>query len=1192
MFSSLAQAETLTASLPMDGPGQAIAVNPATNKIYLTNAPEGVLVVDGATNVTTKVGGSTSPTALALNPLSNKIYAVNSGSNNVTVIDGGNNSTVTVVVGTNPIAVAVNPVTNKIYVADNADVTVIDGTNNSKTNISSILLPSCIAVNPVTNKIYVPGNTGFSYGVTVINGADNTTSFVATGLNPDAIAVNPVTNKIYVANQASGTVTVINGADNTTATVSAGTNPIAVGLNPVTNKIYVANQGDGTHASAVTVIDGGNNTTTTVNAGISPEAVAVDSVTNRIYVTNLDDSNLTVIDGTTNTAKNLSIGSTGNTVEFAVATNPITNKIYVGTGVISGFSITSSVAVVDGATNTTATLAAVAPQRAVAVNPASNRIYAVSPTGNAVTVINGVTDTVMDTVITGTNPQALAINPATNKIYVANHDSNSLTVINGANDTTTTVAVNASPSALAVDPVTNRIYVVYDNNSIMDVFDGATDTPTAYAILPSGSVAVAVNPVSNKVYALSASGNSVTVIDGASTTTTTIVAGTTPLAIAVNPVTNKIYVANYASNNVTVINGADNTTTTVAVGSGPIAVAVNPVSNRVYVSDVLSNDVAVIDGLTNAVTPVTVGTHPADVQVDPVTNRIYVANRGSNNVTFIDGPTNVANNINTASTPFALGINPATGKIYTTMSSNNILSVITEQKVQPSLLATTIAPLPENQFIFPGSPTFNFAIDTAVLPVQGVYFQPDTWQGLWAKASGSGDNFSGTAPALLPGIHIVYAYAVDSQFADSIQPGNSNGGQSSPIPGAMVAYVFVVRPAPTTTILSLAGGQNPAVYGQILTFSATVSDGAGTPTGVADYTLFGVFGGAFLLGMQTLDGNGQAQLSYATLAPGDYQITASYEGNSVYGSSTSSRLNLTVNRAASSTAVTGTTSAIYGQPVTLIASVLPQFTGTPIGKVHFYDGATLMGTATLSSGSATLITSTLSGGAHSITAVYDGDTNFMDSDSSASLLTVTVSRATSTAGISLLLGSNPSTYGVPLFFQAVVTPQFSGTPGGQVTFKDGNTVIGTHALINGQAIITVATLVIGAHSITAIYSGDGNFTGSTSSALSQTVNAGSGTATTVTLSFFPTVQPNTRLFGRAVAYIATVSPSTATGSIYFIDGNTLVGSGALSNSGSAVFIANQFTVGRHSITAAYGGDGTYSSNVSVPGVFYRSPRPH
>ena len=58
------------------------------------------------------------------------------------------------------------------------------------------------------------------------------------------------------------------------------------------------------------------------------------------------------------------------------------------------------------------------------------------------TVIDGATNTTA-TVAPG-DPCAVAVNPVTNKIYVANDDSNNVTVIDGANNTTTTVAAGNS----------------------------------------------------------------------------------------------------------------------------------------------------------------------------------------------------------------------------------------------------------------------------------------------------------------------------------------------------------------------------------------------------------------------------------------------------------------------------------------------------------------------------------------------------------------------------------------------------------------------------------------------------------------------------------------------------------------------------------------------------------------------------
>jgi len=64
------------------------------------------------------------------------------------------------------------------------------------------------------------------------------------------------------------------------------------------------------------------------------------------------------------------------------------------------------------------------------------------------------------------------------------------------------------------------------------------------------------------------------------------------------------------------------------------------------------------------------------------------------------------------------------------------------------------------------------------------------------------------------------------------------------------------------------------------------------------------------------------------------------------------------------------------------------------------------------------------------------------------------------------------------------TPPITGT----VTFKDGATVLATRTLSSGTATFTTSTLAVGKHSITAVYGGDADLTGSTSKVLTQTVN--------------------------------------------------------------------------------------------------------
>jgi hypothetical protein len=76
-----------------------------------------------------------------------------------------------------------------------------------------------------------------------------------------------------------------------------------------------------------------------------------------------------------------------------------------------------------------------------------------------------------------------------------------------------------------------------------------------------------------------------------------------------------------------------------------------------------------------------------------------------------------------------------------------------------------------------------------------------------------------------------------------------------------------------------------------------------------------------------------------------------------------------------------------GESVTFTASVAPEFSGTPTGKVAFYDGTTLLKTVALSGGEAKFTTSKLASAPHSITATYNGSTSF---DGSSASLTQTV----------------------------------------------------------------------------------------------------------------------------------------------------------------------------------------------------------
>jgi len=182
--------------------------------------------------------------------------------------------------------------------------------------------------------------------------------------------------------------------------------------------------------------------------------------------------------------------------------------------------------------------------------------------------------------------------------------------------------------------------------------------------------------------------------------------------------------------------------------------------------------------------------------------------------------------------------------------------------------------------------------------------------------------------------------------------------------------------------------------------------------------------------------------------------------------------------------------AVFGQPVSLLATALPVSGGTrvPGGSVTFWDGAVALGTALLDQKSpdqAGLVVPSLAVGSHHITAVYAGDGTFVDSVSAGPVLQVSPAGTTTT----LASTANPSRDATPVTFTVRVAPQApgTGTPTGSITLSDGSTTLGTAPLVQGLASLTATLVGPGVHTIAAAYGGDADFTGSTSSPLAQMV---------------------------------------------------------------------------------------------------------
>ncbi|MFJ6054844.1 beta strand repeat-containing protein, partial [Streptomyces sp. NPDC092307] len=278
------------------------------------------------------------------------------------------------------------------------------------------------------------------------------------------------------------------------------------------------------------------------------------------------------------------------------------------------------------------------------------------------------------------------------------------------------------------------------------------------------------------------------------------------------------------------------------------------------------------------------------------------------------------------------------------------------------------------------------------------------------------------------------------------------------------------------------------VFGQLITFKTIVTpvgSASGTPTGTVTFSIDGV-GGGIMTGTLA---SGVAEVSTTTLAPGTHLITAAYNGDASFLISKGLG-KVAIRKASTSTTVTLSPSpSVVGQPVTFTAAVavISPGAGTPTGFVNFNiaGGGTLSGVVV--DGTATATTSSLGVGAHSVSAMYLGDTNFV---TSTGTVDHNVNQASTTTTVSS--SPNPSQPGDTVTFMAVVEPvdPGSGVPDGTVDFAitGGSTTVNLSGSLDSSGVATVDTELSGTgeYTVTGSYPGSARFAGSSGS-VTQTV---------------------------------------------------------------------------------------------------------
>ncbi|MFB6583138.1 Ig-like domain repeat protein, partial [Streptomyces sp. NPDC056402] len=378
----------------------------------------------------------------------------------------------------------------------------------------------------------------------------------------------------------------------------------------------------------------------------------------------------------------------------------------------------------------------------------------------------------------------------------------------------------------------------------------------------------------------------------------------------------------------------------------------------------------------------------------------------------------------------------------------------------------------------------------------------------------------------------------------------------------------------TTTVTS---APDPSVFGQSVTFTATVQpEVAGpTPTGSVEFIVDSV-----PVVTVPLDMSGQAQYTTSGLEVGLHGMEANYSGDAEYDPSTGADTQEVTLANTTTTLAFDPEPSVCGETVTATAQVtpVPPGAGTPTGLVSFIvsdDGPVLTAPVDVN-GQAQVSFSGLDVGFHQAAAFYTGDADFNGSNSPLTLHVV------NPAPVSVTVSANPdpSVCGETVTLCATVAPVSSGVgnPSGSVTFTGPGGLNETVALdAGGTACVTTTVLETG--TVTASYGGDECYASGTGT-FDVTVNQASSTVSV-------TVDPNPSVCGQSVTVCATVTAvapgsGTPTGTVTFTGPGGLNETVTLDAGGTACLTTTVLETG--TVTATYNGDECFSASTGTAPV--------
>ncbi len=366
---------------------------------------------------------------------------------------------------------------------------------------------------------------------------------------------------------------------------------------------------------------------------------------------------------------------------------------------------------------------------------------------------------------------------------------------------------------------------------------------------------------------------------------------------------------------------------------------------------------------------------------------------------------------------------------------------------------------------------------------------------------------------------------------------------------------FFVQPEPSQLTATVSTGN--ALGGNFtVAVTDTAGSGVGTPSGAVTVTVYGA---------TTQTASGTLAASGANTASATVSVPAMQVGTLSLEINCTTSLNYSCYNAVNKTVVIGKatptlkfsyspTTLVAGQTISLTATVTGAGTApTPTGNVEFFDGTTVLNAGGLQNGSVTVTGTVPNTSTHTITALYQGDNNYVQVNSATQTTTPTTgTTATSTA---LVVSGTTIPQGNALLLTANITPSAvvgGVSPTGSVTFSAASQgVLGTAAVTGGGAQLQI-TPAQGSYAIAATYSGDGNYAGSTSPATTVTVTAANSSTAVLsaTISSLTGVASTYDPITATVAVTGGATPSGPVTASYTYQGAQVVASANFTSTGT------------------------------------------